>query len=210
MIKLILHITIFPTLLLLYSCANESQDRNTMTKAAATEVESASQFEEDMGLEKKVNSKNLLLTTEQKEAFQLRAIEKFEDFIDYIKIISDQKIDYELKQHSINLALELFISDSTLFTDSILTDTTEAVPLKSFLTTIQANKNPILITIESIKFISPIAADSLFDYQGNMEVILNLHGKKLTKNVNVYLVEKKKVFGTINKEITEIGLGNIY
>lgn len=206
--KLILYTTLFTTLLLLYSCASESQDRNTMT--TATEAEPDSQLNEDLSLEKKMDSKNTVLTTEQKEAFQLRAIEKFEDFVDYLKIISDQKIDSELKQHSLNLALELFINDSTLFTDSILADTTEPMQLKSFLTTIQANKNPILINIESIKFISPIATDSLFNYQGNMEVVLNLHGKKLTKNVNVYLVEKKKVFGTINKEITEIGLGNIY
>ena len=206
--KLILYITLFTTLLLLYSCASESQDRNTM--ATATEAEPDSQLNEDLSLEKKMDSKNTVLTTEQKEAFQLRAIEKFEDFVDYLKIISDQKIDSELKQHSLNLALELFINDSTLFTDSILADTTKPIQLKSFLTTIQANKNPILINIESIKFILPIAADSLFNYQGNMEVILNLHGKKLTKNVSVYLVEKKKVFGTINKEITEIGLGNIY
>ncbi|PJB15171.1 MAG: hypothetical protein CO118_04800 [Flavobacteriales bacterium CG_4_9_14_3_um_filter_32_8] len=206
--KLISNIIVFYTLLLLYSCASESQDRNNMT--TATEAESASQFNEDISLEKKMNVKNTLLTTEQKEAFQLRAIEKLEDFIDYLKIIADQKIDSELKQHSISLALELFINDSTLFTDSILADTTEAIPLKSFLTTIQTNKTPILVTIEAIKFTVPITADSLFNYQGNMEVILNIDGKKITKNVNVQLVEKNKKFGTINKEITEIGLGNIY
>jgi hypothetical protein len=208
--KFILHTIIYSFALLLFSCAGMSKDENTDTLNAPTETEKTPTLDDDMGLEKKSDSKRIKLTKEQKEAFQLRAIQKFQDFIDYIKIISNQKVDVTLRNHSLDLVLELFINDSILIKDSILTETSEFISIRSFLDHIQSLKKPFYIKIEKIGFSSPITADSLNNYTGTIETMLNINGNKAIKNVTVSLVVEKKKFGTIYKKVTEIRLGNIY
>ncbi len=193
-----------------FSCANQSMDKNDNLTATMVETEQEMKPIEDvMELEKTETIEQFSLSKEQREAFELRGIQKFQDFIDYIKIISDKKVATPLKEHSLKLAMELFVNDSTMLTDSLLTDTNTSITVKSFLTKIKSNKRPITIKVNSIRFSMPIEADSLMNYKGNIEAILSFHGKKTSKNISVLLVNVKKDFGSIDKEITEIRLGNI-
>jgi hypothetical protein len=187
-----------------------SKDENANTMTTPSETEKDSSFDDDMGLDRKNETKLATFTNEQKGAFQLRAIQKFQDFIDYVKIISDQKVDDDFREHSMQLSLELFINDSTLFSDTSLTDTTDPVLLKSFLTDIQTNKKPIYIKVLSIDFATPINTDSINNYRGNIETTLKIYGEKTIKNVDVFLVKVQKDFGNKTQVINEVRLGNIY
>ena len=208
--NLFLHIIIIAVSLLLYSCAGMSKDENAEILTAPTETERSASFDDAMGLEKTEEKKLAAYTAEQKEAFQLRAIQKFQDFVDYIKIISNRKVDDGLKEHSIQLSTDLFINDSTLVNDSILNNTTKPIILNRFLTNIQTNNKPIYIKVKSIAFTTPIASDSLNSYKGNIEAKLRFYGNDVTKNIEVYIVEIKKDFGDNTQVINEVRLGNIY
>ena len=206
--KLILNILFTIVILSIYSCARENKSED-MT-SIATETEESISADEYTEMESMIESKPTELTKEQKEAFQLRAIQKVQDFLDYVKIISDSKVDKRLKDHSAKLSIELFVSDSILITDSILTDSAVSVPLKNYLTVLKSKKTPVYIKTEKLHFSEPLTADSLNNYKGIIEAKIKIKGHSLTKNIEVFLTEIDKNFGENKKDITEVRLGNIY
>lgn len=203
----LLHIILIAIILALSSCAGESQD-----KSARTNVNESAKMSDDFSEEvfTELENPNAELAAEQLEAFQLRAIQKFQDFLDYLKIISNPDVDNDLKEHSLQLAIELFMNDSTLITDSIITVSIDGIILKDYLEKIKSNKNPIFIGIEKIGFSEPLELDSLNNYKGKIEVSLKIKESAINKKVAVYLIQIEKSFGQHEVNINEVKLGNIY
>lgn len=207
---------IIPTLvaLILYSCAGESMKNDMVTEATeSAKVDDTISDEIFRGIEEP----NTELTPEQIKAFQIRAIQKFEDFTGYIKIISDPDVESDLAEHSMRLALELFVNDTVKIKDSILIKLDIKPDYKPFLINkyllslhFRKYKKLVLIKTKSIKFISSLAKDSTNLYQGTMEASLRINGKKSFKNIDVHLVEIRKEFGDNSQAIMEVRLGNIY
>lgn len=202
---------IIPTLvaLILYSCAGESMDKNV----AATE---SAKIDDDISEEffSGIEEPNTELTSEQLEAFQLRAIQKFYDLTDYMEIISDPGIEEDLIEHSLNLVEELFINDSITksstgiiwnyaFFNSANGDSLSRTPLIK-------QWPQIFIKTKTIEFITPLELDSSNKYSGTMKASFIINGKKATNNIGVHLVEIEKFFGDSSQFITEVRLGNIY
>ena len=206
----ILNITIICLILFLVSCAEQS--KNQYDNNAVETTETPSDISEEIMLELEVKSEASVsyLSDEQKEAFQLRAIQKFQDFTDYLKIISDPEVDNNLKEHSIQLALELFVNDSILLTDSVITGKVEDIELRDYLKKIKSSKKSIYISAQSILFSEPLTLDTLGNYRGKINVSLKVNGGKLNKNINVCLIKIEKYFGKNEESIKEVRLGNIY
>ena len=192
----------------LFSCAGESKDesmRNTTTESIDKNDGDAQELFTE--LEKPSTE----LTTEQLEAFELRAIQKFYDFTDFIKVISNNQIDKDLRAHSIQLSTELFISDSIQISDTTLMNKSELpVKLIDFLKRIKPRSNPISIQTISLDFTHPLNKDTSNNYSGIMEseIMIKNKIKKLTITVNV--IEIQKDFGENSQSVMEVRLGNIY
>jgi hypothetical protein len=205
--KLFLNSTIILALLF-FSCAGESKDENI----SFTETEPKNNI--DVGSKEiftELENPNTEFTSEQLEAFQLRAIQKFQDFTDFIKMISDNKIDKDLREHSIQLSTELFISDSILITDSSLINKSESiVTLINFLKRIKPRSKPITAKTSLIEFIQPLTKDSSNFYTGVMDAVILIKGKNKNINIDVKVVEIQKEFGDSSQTTMDVRLGNIY
>ena len=210
----LIHIALIAFTSLLYSCAGESKDANMM--ASPTEsAKATNDIPQEFFTELEDTSKKL--TQEQLEAFELRAIQKFQDFTDYLEIISDKNVDTNLINHSLNLVEELFINDSVTIpsSDNILGYETldrEQALLMQYLYDIPNIHHPLEFNIKtkSIIFSTPLKLDSTRKYNGILEASLIINGKKWNKNIDVHLIEVKKDFGKNSQTIKEVRLGNIY
>ena len=200
--------------IVLYSCAGESKDENTL----AIPTESAKKADDLGGGEifTELEKDNEALTTEQLEALQVRAIQKFQDFTDYIKIISDNDVDDNLKNHSVQLALDLFINDTITISSSDIyenldTNASTTISLAKFVNTLAHSSGlQIFITIKTSKFINPLRINSFNKYSGMIESTFLVNGKETSKKIDVQLIEIQKEFGENSQSIMEVRLGNIY
>jgi len=217
MFKYIIHITYLCLIISLFSCAGESQYNDT---ALASVEESKSipgnsvEFTEELNINKLPES----LSKEQQEAFELRAQQKFQDFLDYLKIVSDPKIDKGLVEHSENLMKELFINDSVTFYDGDtilyqMIDHNDPILLFDYIrdSKLVSHREKIESKINSFNVVSPLKLDSISsNYVGKLEIDMVLNQKATLKTIDVYLVESTKQFAEEEQKTIEIKLGNIY
>lgn len=217
MFKYIIHITYLCLIISLFSCAGESQYNDTAL-APVEESKSISgnsaEFTEELNINKLPES----LSKEQQEAFELRAQQKFQDFLDYLKIVSDPKIDKGLVKHSENLMKELFINDSVTFYDGDtilyeIIDHNDPILLFDYIrdSKLVSHREKIESKINSFNVVSPLKLDSISsNYVGKLEIDMVLNQKATLKTIDVYLVESTKQFAEEEQKTIEIKLGNIY
>ena len=192
----------------LFSCAGESSNEDASYLTIESDKTSNDISEETLT---ELEEPNTDLTSEQLEAFELRAIQKFYDFTDFVKMISNNQIDKDLREHSIQLSTDLFINDSVLITDSSLIDKSESsVTLANFLNRIKPRSTPISVKTTSIEFAQNLTKDTNNIYTGSMYAIVLVNGKTKKINIVVELVEIQKEFGNNSQTITDVRLGNIY
>lgn len=206
MFKNVIHIiSVLIIVSVFISCAGESKNDS---------VASGTMIEEDLSAEPnpvELTIKELpdSLTEKQQKAYQLRAKQKFQDFIDYIEILSDKKVDIDLKQHSYKLAMDLFLNDST--TIIINKEKKINVQLKEYLSLLMMNqKKSERFDYKNIQFTENLKRDSLSKYYGTITFQTKPYNGNLFSTVDVYLIETKKQFGSSVEKTIEIKLGNIY
>jgi hypothetical protein len=220
MFKLLLHITTIFGIALLFSCASDSMQENKSAASVTEEAEpSAGENNKYAVADFEIGTLPKNLSPDQQEAFQLRAKQKFQDFTDYLKIISNPKMDKDLKKHSQKLLKELFLNDSITFSDTtnsfyIPFNPNDSTPvmISDFhnINLLITFKRPLKISIQSISFTNLLATDSNNIYRGIMQAQLTVNKKNVSKNIDVYLIEIDKQFGETTQKTIEIKLGNIY
>jgi len=216
MFKNCLHIiTALFIMLVFIGCAGESRNESIASGAMAEEDLSAEPLPFQFNIHELPDS----LSNEQQEAFQLRAKQKFQDFLDYLKIVANPELDDDLVNHSEKLLKELFITDTVTFYDgdTILYGTIDSsnnpIELFSFLEKgkFVSHREKITSKINSYKFVSPLEKDTTNNlYFGKLETDIILNKQNTIKTIDVYLIETKKQFGDTEQRTVEIKLGNIY
>lgn len=208
-------ITALFIMLVFIGCAGDSKNEFVASGTMAEEDLSAEPIPFQFNIHELPDS----LTKEQQNAFQLRAKQKFQDFLDYLKIISDPKVDADLVTHSKQLMTELFINDTVSIIDTnnllyvpfnpsnyspvLINDLYTSNPLITF-------KRPIRINSEFLTFNEPLKKDSTGIFKGKMEVQIKTKKAKSIKSINFYLIETNKQFGNEKLKTVEVKLGSIY
>lgn len=198
----LLSVIVLSTIYCLSACSEKAADESVTSIEEHDDVSAKNSNNEPV----EINSLPEKLSEEQRDAFELRAIQKFEDFVGYVKIISDQKVDKNLIAHTMQQATELFVSDTTTIQDSLINNG-NAVQMNTYLQSLKKSKKPQNIIIDNSCFSSHLSEES---FKGTIEVYLTIKNKKIVKYVDVFLVEVNKNFGGQNEETIEIKLGNIY
>ena len=199
----------------LWSCAGQSSEDMAMTEAAKEDM-SYEEFEmaaeeyaeaEEEAVEEAIEEKSEMeLTNEQRSAYMQRAKEKFVDLIDYVNIISNKNLEPEFCEQAIELATELFSSDSVLIYDSL--------SVEQYLRNIYESEKRTKIQINELELHQAMESDSLGTYKGllkvDMEMVENGVKTRMSRLVNVQLIEEEKDFGDHKERVQEVRLGKIY
>ena len=102
----------------LFSCGR-SMEQSEKAPAMTDSINQTDSTYAASGFE--INFSSDTLSTHQKEVFARRAIQKLEDYYDYVEIISGPKYDTVLRNHAVVLAKDLFfnLENNLLNIDSI-------------------------------------------------------------------------------------------
>ena len=213
--KFLLNITTILTLAL-FSCAGENKDENISFTSTKSVMDSDDVTKE---IFTELENPSTELTEEQLMAFESRAIQKFKDFTDYIKILYNPKVDDNMTKHSLNLALELFKNDSILIKDTNLIESFadvhhigQPIYIIDFLNLLyfELHKKTIQVKVKSIELVKPLILDSTNSYNGLMKASLIIENERINLQVDIHLAKIQKDFGENSQSIMEVRLGNIY
>lgn len=196
---------------LLISCAAEV-DRSD--ESASDFTDSSFLIEEFSNLEVDNLSDNNIV------AFEQRAMQKLEDFSDFLAILSDTTIDSEFKKQAALMAVEIFINTENTISFSLSDDlSADEQTIEAFLLELQNGKLGILsIEIQNVSTFQKMKQSNNQEYKGLMKLELSIANKRETqiKKNTVQLeceVMAKKVdkeFGNTSKMVWEVFLGDIY
>jgi hypothetical protein len=144
-------------------------------------------------------------------AFERRAMEKLKDFSDYLGIISDQSYDVEFRQKAVVQARSMFIDHS-----KIRFERYGAQKIDIFLSNLQENAEKSKIIISNIALGEPLKETVAALYEGSL--IFDFYmisndgtpmADKHSMKAEFFLIKTSKLFGTTQKVVWEIFLGNI-
>lgn len=196
---------------LLISCAAEV-DRSD--ESASDFTDSSFLIEEFSNLEVDNLSDNNIV------AFEQRAMQKLEDFSDFLAILSDTTIDSEFKKQAALMAVEIFINTENTISFSLSDDlSADEQTIEAFLLELQNGKLGILsIEIQNVSTSQKMKQSNNQEYKGLMKLELSIANKRETqiKKNTVQLeceVMAKKVdkeFGNTSKMVWEVFLGDVY
>lgn len=152
-------------------------------------------------------------------AYEVTAVQKLNDFADYLRIISDTTLEMRFRQHAAGLVKGLFITDkielnnlSRSYPESGL-NTLELLLAHSLSEGAPFPFNPVQITVSK-----PFANKNDSTFSGNLSFINSyiLSGSRDTSEtesvsliIDIYLVKKLRSFGQDRIKAWDVYLGDI-
>jgi len=159
------------------------------------------------------------LTDQLLRAYEVTALEKLNDFADYMRIISDTALDLKFRQHAAELVKGLFISDdvelhsrSKIYTEPDLI-TLEFLLANSLSEGISYRINPLQITVSN-----PFVSKNDSTFIGNLSFInkcVPLSSKDTSEIksrelvIDIFLIKKLRSFGNDQIKVWDVYLGDI-
>ncbi len=121
------------------------------------------------------------LNSQQKELFGKRAIQKLEDYYNYVEIISNKNYDAALRDHAKTLASELFLDKKNT---GLILDSISSTP---------SDSSAVSINNIAIKSIPKMINDSL--YKGSLMFEEKVHNKIQARYTGFIIKKVTKNFG---------------
>lgn len=198
---------------ILWSCgpSREEQQDFSVTSADLVPNNNENQMEEAFETD--------TLSNEQLNVFQQRALQKLEDFINYLEIISNKTYDSELRLVARNQIVELFADSSILVNVTAGKIEKNPKPVSAFLNEVyQAEYDSIKIKTDSVIVEQPIKADEAMTYIGYVTAKVNIKGYKnghvffnsvAIQKAKTIIRKTEKHFGEETRTIWTVGLGEV-
>ncbi|MGK7393436.1 MAG: hypothetical protein ACNS62_02650 [Candidatus Cyclobacteriaceae bacterium M3_2C_046] len=175
------------------SCASMNKEDNYLAEDTVQARKITSAAIESQFISNHLTSKNL-------DAFELRAIQKLEDFNDYLAILTHPQYDQELKLNAMQQASSLFLHPGIDVNFSGISS------LEHFLkTTLEHSSETPLLDISEIKVKEKLTPHSDLTYQG----LITFRENQQDKTARMILKKTPKQFGQENLQVWEIFLGEI-
>lgn len=158
---------------------------------------------------------NPRLSSKSIQAFELRGIQKIQDFTDYIALISDPTLNDNFKDRSLQAALKLFVHDSVqIQVMNWKTKLPQAISIQDFLKNLKENKTEKIVWTFSNPT-TPITAKPLrlaaYHWKSKGQMTQQFGQQKsenqVTFNITLQKIEKK--FGAQSKIIWEVFIGSM-
>jgi hypothetical protein len=165
-------------------------------------------------------SNNMQQSSYNLVGFEGRAIQKLEDFANYLEIISNKEYDITLRKHALSLAGKLFYNDNIKIKNSDkLLSSLSVLELNEYLNSILKNGYAkITVEISNQSYIESLKQSKSDSYSGkllfeqtNTYIEDNKVQEKKTekKEVDIILIRKEKEFGKKTIPVWNVFLGDI-
>jgi len=211
------HITLYVVLIgfgFLMSCSPSSEEKDKVSNSRDLSSES---IENNKDLEGAFEADTL--NTLQLEAFQQRARQKVQDFINCVEIISNKSYNAELRDVSIKQIKDLF-ADSTVFINIQITKT-QKIPstISHFLNEVnRSDYDSIKVKTDSVVLSQPEKSKTSTKYIGAVSAKVTINGFKDGKIIfssitnhtaETCIIKTQKQFGTETKMVWEAAIGEL-
>lgn len=155
-------------------------------------------------------------------AFEHRAIQKVNDFVDLISLIADDSMDREFVEQAKGMLYSLFKENSCVIVLSTTSDKGKKISLNNFVNAIEQLDVPdFKIDIKNIERNRPLTAGSVGNYEGTLKCTMNISAKLSLLNgfipeqdhnveIRMHILKVNKSFGDTDKELWEVMLGDIF
>jgi hypothetical protein len=192
------------SLLILAACASISNEEVNFRKVSIDDAK-------DLTIENQFVSDEL--STVHLKAFEKRAIEKLRDFADYVDIISDQSYEEEFRKLAMSQAKGLFIEHSEIK----LMDGFNSRRIELFLDEVKERSINTKVLISDIAIETQLKESIGSLFEGTLTFgfsVLSTEHQEVNhlqkRKMEFFLMKTPKSFGTNQKMVWEIFLGDIY
>lgn len=142
------------------------------------------------------------------DALEVRAQQKLLDFADYVTLIGNSTIDSTFRQQAQEQAHHLFIHPETTVRLE-----KEALSLKDFFSAIQQGEESLNYTVKNVEVAQPLQQESDQKYTGSLTFFqpatIELSEVTYQRVVKIWVKKVDKQFGSEQKQVWEVFLGNI-
>lgn len=187
-------------IMLLYSCATTHRD-----KLLEDMVEAKESMPESERLEAQFTSERV--SADELEAFETRALQKLQDFSDYVNLIADPKIDSLFREQAIRQALALFVSTNT---PVVLHDKKETVA--DLLHHLRHSRKSPNYTIQNIEILHRLQPTANQQYRGILsfqQTLSQENAPAITRQADISVKKVEKIFGEKKEWVWEVFLAGI-
>jgi hypothetical protein len=152
--------------------------------------------------------------------FEGRAIQKTEEFADYLEVISNKEYDLALRKHTAGLALKLFYDQSVIIanTDKQISNL-KVIKLEDYVDNyLNSEYTKITVEISDFSYSEKLRSRESNDYFGKLKFTqknsyytndeLKNESSEL-KEVEIILIRTSKDFGKNRKDVWSVFLGEI-
>lgn len=158
------------------------------------------------------------LTDRSLRAFEVKAKEKLVDLTDYLKIYSEAGMDESFKKQSIQMILDLFVTDDILINSQLGNESVvRMVSVRSFLK-ITSGTGSSKIILDSFKITDPLHLTADSRYSGSVRfsrkiaqisVKDTLLSPPVDMQADIFVRKIKKSFGKDSLQVWKVSLGKI-
>jgi len=158
------------------------------------------------------------LSDKSLRAFEVKAKEKLVDLTDFLKICSDAGMDESFKKQSIQMILDLFVTDDILINSQLVDESfVKMVPVRSFLKTTSGTGFSKII-LDSLKITEPLHLTSDSQYTGSVRfsrkiaqisAVDTIVSSPASMQASFFVRKIKKTFGKDTLQVWNVSLGNI-
>lgn len=168
------------------------------------------------GMAQQAPSRAMPMSVKATEAFQIKAVDKIEEFYNYIELITDPALSDEMKEHTATEALKLFSNPDTnvynVFIDSKkgkYTKRSKYITAKELITKSIAQKQKHVLNVDK-NYVEVREANSGAINKWLILYNLSINNNKAIrlKQTFIFTTEKKK-FGSTVKEVINSYLGEV-
>jgi len=160
------------------------------------------------------------LSEQTLRAFEVKAIQKLADLADYLQIYSDKSLDESFKDHTWQMILNLFISDSVRVNLKISDEQKEQnLAINELFKTVPGKGKPYIgSTFDSIELSEPLHKINELTYTGSLNFVQNFGlsagtnsetAGSVQKKIEIIATKVRKQFGSDTLQIWQVYLGDI-
>lgn len=190
----------------LSACANAPMEKAAYNEKPVSEFEYAENELADAKLEESLSG--AIDSKEKLTSFEQRAVQKLQDFVNYLEIISNPEYDIVFRNQAKSMAESLFRDGK--ISENNLAPSIENMEINNFLTRLSENEfGEIAPAIQNVKVLLHFQETKASFFRATLSFDLFIKENSSNKTATVILTKITKQFGEQQKEVWEVFLEHI-